>query len=68
MKILPDHNVYWSHLIPPEVNLNTSIFFPFIYPYWERDMDAGDPFRGKSQETSRQVGSRKQTTQIPRSP
>lgn len=48
----------WSHLIPPHDQPKYIDLFSFHYPYWERDMDAGGPLPGKSQETSRQSGTR----------
>ncbi|NLO01106.1 MAG: hypothetical protein GX126_02145 [Bacteroidales bacterium] len=48
----------WSHLIPPKDQPKYIDIFSFHYPYWERDMDAGGPLPGKSQETSRQSGTR----------
>jgi hypothetical protein len=48
----------WSHLIPPEVQPRYIDIFSFHYPYWERDMDAGGPLPEKSQEISRQSGTR----------
>ncbi|HYQ58241.1 MAG TPA: glycoside hydrolase family 2 TIM barrel-domain containing protein, partial [Draconibacterium sp.] len=48
----------WSHLIPLEDQPKYIDLFSFHYPYWERDMDAGGPLPGKSQETSRQSGTR----------
>lgn len=48
----------WSHLIPPLDQPKYIDIYSFHYPYWERDMDAGGPLPGKSQETSRQSGTR----------
>lgn len=48
----------WTHLIPPEIQPGTIDIYSFHYPYWERDMDSGGPLPGKSQETSRQSGTR----------
>ena len=48
----------WTHLIPPEDQPGTIDIYSFHYPYWERDMDAGGPLPGESQETSRQSGTR----------
>jgi hypothetical protein len=44
----------WSHLIPLELQPKTIDIYSFHYSYWERDMAAGGPMPGKSQETSRQ--------------